>query len=331
MYVVENGTTISIEGGTIKVTKKDNEIFRMPKETVESIAIFGNSQMTTQCTEFCLKKGIVVSYYSRVGSYYGRLISTGHINIARQKKQIVLSENEDFALQISKRIVDAKINNQLVLVKRYLRNLELDEADALFQITNARRKVSQSTSIEQLMGYEGIASRYYFKIISELVKDDFKFNGRNRQPALDPFNSMVNLGYTLLMHELYGEIESRGLNPYAGFLHQDRENHPTLASDLMEEWRSVLVDATVLSLIQGNEISLNDFYYDDETGGCLLNKNGLKIFLHKFERKFHSEAQYIREIEGRMSFRRAIWHQVGFLVRAIDAGDAELYQPIRIR
>jgi len=70
---------------------------------------------------------------------------------------------------------------------------------------------------------------------------------------------MIGLGYSVLMNEIYGKIEEKGLNPYFGFIHRDTENHPTLASDLMEEWRAVIVDATVMSIINGNEIQKDDF------------------------------------------------------------------------
>ena len=89
------------------------------------------------------------------------------------------------------------------------------------------------------MGYEGSASRAYFSILSSLLPDEFQFKGRSKMPPLDAFNSLVSLGYTLLMYELYGELENKGLCPYVGFMHSDRERHPTLASDLMEEWRAV--------------------------------------------------------------------------------------------
>ena len=331
VYVVEDGSKMSIDGGCLKITYKSGEVSKMPKETVEAISIFGNSQMSTQCTKFCLEKGIRVSYFSKNGSYFGCLLSTGHVNIKRLKKQIFLSEDKDFCVKLSKKIIQAKINNQLVVVKRYLRNSNIDESDNLFQISNARKKVIEAESVEQIMGYEGTASRYYFKILSDLVETDFKFSGRNRRPPKDPFNSLLSLGYTLVMYELYGELESHGLNPFAGFLHQDRENHPTLASDMMEEWRAMLVDSVVMSLIQGHEISIDEFYYDEETGACLLKKDGMKIFLSKMEKKLHSEAKYLSYINERMSFRKAIWHQVRMLSRTVDLGDVEQYKPITIR
>lgn len=331
VYVVEDGSKIGIDGGVITIIHKDNEIVKIPKETVEGISIFGNAQMSTQCTKFCLEKGIRVSFFSKVGTYFGCLMSTGHINIKRLKRQIFLSENREFCLELSKKIVEAKINNQLVVVRRYLRTAMVKEDEGLFQIGNARKKVQEAESIEQIMGYEGIASKYYFKIISSLVEEAFQFSGRNRRPPKDPFNSMLSLGYTLVMYELYGEIENRGLNPFAGFLHQDRERHPTLASDLMEEWRPVLVDAVVLSLVQGHEIQPEQFYYDEESGACFLTREGMKIFLRKLENKLHSEVKYLGYLVERTSFRRAIWHQVGLLIRAIENEDVNEYIPLRIR
>ena len=112
LYVVEDGAQIGIDGGVMKVTHKDKTVTKVPKETVESVAIFGNSQLTTQCIHFCLKRGIRVNYFSKTGSYFGQLISTGHINAKRQKKQVFLSEEESFSLELSKRFIEAKINNQ---------------------------------------------------------------------------------------------------------------------------------------------------------------------------------------------------------------------------
>lgn len=331
VYVVDDGSKIGIEGGVIKISKKTGEVVKVPKETVEGISIFCNAQLSTQCTKYCLKRGIRVSFFSKVGTYFGCLLSTGHIDIKRLKKQIFLSENKTFCIELSKKIIEAKMNNQLVVAKRYLRTAKMDENESIFQIVNARKKVQSADSIEEIMGYEGIASRYYFKILASLVEEEFRFQGRNRRPPKDPFNAMLSLGYTLLMYELYGEIENRGLNPYAGFLHQDRERHPTLASDLMEEWRPVLVDSVVLSLIQGHEIHIEEFYYDEETGACFLSQQGMNLFLRKLENKLHSEARYLEYLVGRTSFRRAIWHQVGRLVKAIESEDVNEYIPVKIR
>lgn len=120
------------------------------------------------------------------------------------------------------------------------------------------------------MGYEGLAARVYFSALDMLIDKDFHFTGRSKRPPKDPFNSMISLGYSILLNEIYGKLQAKGLNPYFGFIHSDREKHPTLASDMMEEWRAVIVDTTVMSMINGHEIHQNQFTKDEETSEVTL-------------------------------------------------------------
>ena len=172
-------------------------------------------------------------------------------------------------------------------------------------------------------------TRAYFEGLAKIVKGDFAFKGRNRMPPRDKFNSMLCLGYTLLMFEIFGEIENRGLSPYCGFLHKDNERHPTLASDLMEEWRAVIVDSVVLSLIQGNEIRAEHFTKDEDGEGILITNEGMKIFINKYESKLRTSIKYIDNIN--MSFRKCLWYQVGKMVNAISEENVDLYNPVVIR
>ena len=112
------------------------------------------------------------------------------------------------------------------------------------------------------------------------------------------------------MNEFYREIENKGLHPYFGFIHQDREKHPTLASDLMEEWRAVLVDSLVLSLVNGHEILEEHFCSDADQPGIFLTKEGMKIFIRKMEDKMRQEQHYLTYVDYRVSFRRAMELQV---------------------
>lgn len=157
------------------------------------------------------------------------------------------------------------------------------------------------------------------------------FHGRSRRPPLDEFNSMIGLGYSVLMNEIYGKIEEKGLNPYFGFMHRDAENHPTLVSDLMEEWRAVIVDATVMSIINGNEVSKDEFNNNLEEPGCYLNKKGVGILIKKLERKLQTDVRYLDYIDYPVDFRHAMLLQVNQLIKAMESEDASLYHPILIR
>ena len=330
LYVNESGAVIGVEANKCTVQYKDGMKKMIPIESLEGITIMGRSQMTTQCAEECMVRGIPVAYFSKGGRYFGRLMSTGHINVERQRRQSELYDTE-FSLQLSKNIINAKIKNQSVVLKRYEKSkgLLLNEEQKMMDI--CRNKVLRCERIEESIGFEGQAARYYFQGLSKCMDDPFKFQGRSRRPPLDEFNSMISLGYSILMNEVYCKIEMKGLNPYFGFLHRDAEKHPTLASDMMEEWRAVIVDATAMSMINGHEIHKEHFISDLEEPGYYLTKDGLKLYLNKLEKKFQTSVRYLKYVDYPVSFRRAILLQMEQLVKAIEKGDADLYKPVIIR
>lgn len=331
LYVCEQGASIGVKDNRFQVHYKEGLIKSIPVETMEVIEVFGKVQITTQCLEECLKRGINILFYSTNGAYYGRLISTSHVNVQRQRIQASVANNEEFKLQFSKRIIEAKIRNQSVVLRRYARHSQQDIQRVIVEMNNMYKKVSSAVSIEQIMGYEGTAAKIYFRVLGELIDSEFAFKGRTRRPPTDPFNSMISLGYSVILNELYGKIEGKGLNPYFGVMHKDREKHPTLASDLMEEWRAVLIDSTAMSMLNGHELTKDNFYSDIDQPGVFLDKDGFKRYIKKLEVKFRAENKYLTYIDYSVSFRRAIDLQINQFVRAIETENPDEYHPIVIR
>ncbi len=331
LYVEENGAVVGINGGTLTVKKQTGEVLKIPKETVDGISLFGNISMTTQCTRYCLERGIRVSYFSSSGSYSGFLHSPNYINVKRLRAQMKASENPDFCMYIGKNIIESKINNQIVLAKRYLRTSGINKDVQLNQMINSKNAINYCSSPEQIMGYEGIASRNYFDILAAVINPTFAFSGRNRRPPKDPFNSLISLGYSILTNEICGELENRGLNPYIGILHQDKEKHPTLASDMLECWRPIIIDSLVMNIIQRNEIDAKQFSISKENGGCYLTGDGLKKYLIKLEDKMRVTVKYFVGYEIEATYRKLIWHQAEKLAIAIDNNDPALYTTIVAR
>lgn len=330
LYITENGVTVSFEANYVKVRNHDGITRDIPIETLESISVFTKAQITTQCIIECMKKGIPISYYSFGGNYYGRAESVNHVQVERQRKQAKLYDT-DFALNLGKEILQAKVKNQEALLRRYVRSKECDLTEELKMMDICQRKMKKSKSYNQLMGYEGNAAKYYFQGLSKIVDEKFQFPKRSKRPPLDEFNAMLSMGYSILMKEIYGIIVSKGLNPYFGFIHRDHEKHPTLASDMMEEWRAIIVDAVTMSLVNGHEIQLDHFRHDADNPGCFLDKEGMKIYINKLERKQQTETKYLSYIDYPVSFRRAIELQINNLAKAIEEENASLYQPMRIR
>lgn len=329
LYINESGAVLFVEGGYFCVKQKNGLVRKLPKELVESITIFGNSSVTTPCLQECLRRGVCVNYFSGKGAYYGRLASTRHVNGERLKKQIYACDDPAFRLALAKRITAAKIQNQRVVLRRYTRNYDADLTAELQTMKQLERRQERSGTVEELMGVEGMAARTYFTGLSKLVEPAFAFQGRSRQPPRDAFNSMLSLGYTMLLYELYAEIEDRGMSPYVGFLHREHRGHPSLASDLMEEWRAVIVDTLVMSLVQGHEVRIAQFAEDPDTGGILLQPDAMRTFIRKFEKRMETTVSYLGS--GSCSLRRCLYLQTTAFARAVEERDAEQYQPVQIR
>lgn len=219
----------------------------------------------------------------------------------------------------------------MVVLRRYEKSRNISVSGQLKMLQICREKVQNSLYIPEIMGYEGQGAKAYFEGLSMLIDPAFQFYGRSRRPPRDEFNSMISLGYTIIMNELYGKIEAKGLNPYFGFLHRDNEKHPTLASDMMEEWRAVIVDAAVMSMINGHEIQKEDFVTDAEEPGCFLTRVGIRKYLTKLEKKLQTEVRYLDYIDYAVSFRRGIALQIDLLMKAVESEDANVYRPIEIR
>lgn len=331
LYITDNGSVLGVEGGKLVIKQKNALIRSLPKESIESISIFGNSTITTPCMQQLLMNNVPVCFFSSKGKYFGRLEATTGSKVNLLKRQFEVLAEESYVLSLSKQLIIAKINNQLVLLRRYL-TVKCEETDRkLALIKQMMLKVYRAESLTEIMGYEGMAARIYFEILSDVVRPEFKFYGRNRRPPRDPFNSLLSLGYTLLMYEIFSKVEIAGLNPYCGILHQDRDGSPALASDLMEEWRPVIVDSVAMSMIQGNEIKLDDFISDEEATGIYLNNAALKKYITKFEKKLNTPNRYLAYDENKYTFRQAMDIQCSKIVESIKTKDPGRYRAIQIR
>lgn len=328
LFVDDHGATIKIDGNSLVVQKKDDTVRKIPIETIDEIYIFNSVQITSQCMIRCVQNGIPICYFSHKGEYFGRMQSTGHINVERQRRQAKLA-NTEFSLTLAKNIISGKIHNQQVILRRYARNRDKDIADVNITLNQSINKIKNCTSISEIMGYEGNAAKAYFEGISRIIDDDFKFKGRSRRPPKDEFNSMISLGYSILMNEIYSHMENKGLNPYFGFIHSDKEKHPTLVSDIIEEWRAIIVDSLVLSMISKHEIIKENFIREGDA--VYIDKTGLKTFLDRYNKKMESEVKYLDYIDYETSYRNSIDLQINQLTKAIENEDATMYHTMWLR
>lgn len=327
VYMTEPGTQVIKRGGKFILQKEQQEVAAIPKETLDGLVLTSSVQLSSPVIMDLMRRHIPVSWMTVDGKYCGHLTSADGHQAEKQKKQVLLEESA-VALSLAKNIVDAKIKNQLVLLRRFNRTAKLKNVEkTIYLLLALRKKVADVKLKSKLMGLEGIAAKAYFEALGQMVPEPFAFSGRNRRPAKDPFNAMLSFGYTLLGNEIYTAVMANGLHPYFGCLHTVRNGHPALVSDLLEEWRPVIVDAMVWNLVSHNRIHPEQFT-KTKTGGLHMDKEGRKVFLASYEKKMRT---LLKQGKDEISYRQLIARQPYHYSRAILHEDAALYTPFLMR
>lgn len=326
LYLCSQGSTLCTKENRFLIKKQETILQEIPIHTITSIEIYGIIQVTTKAIQRCLQNGIDIIYYSTKGQYFGRLISTSHTNTLRQRIQANIPQ--EYKLKISQKIIQAKINNQIVILKRVSKNRKIDIKSQIKEIQKLVLKIPSTENIEELMGYEGISAKHYFKILGTLVLSEFQFEKRSKRPPLDEFNSLISLGYTILMNRIYTQLQTKGLNPYFGIMHKDRQNHPTLASDIVEPFRA-LIDNMVVSSINRREIRKEHFYKKEGKEGIFLTQEGLKIYINKQEELMRKEENYTQN--EKQNLRKVLDIQINDLAQSIENVDFTKYNPVILK
>ena len=332
VYVYERGAVLGYRENRLIINYSEDDFKSIPIENIENIILFGGIQVSTACMQQMLAKGVHLTWLSKTGSYFGRLESTSFINIDRQRLQFRKSDDEKFSLEISKQFIRGKVTNQRTILMRankMLKNPELE--DIILRMSVYSKKIGEAKTIEELMGMEGFLAKMYYQGVNFMIDKEYSFKQRTKRPPKDPFNAVLSFGYTLLHYEIFTLVVSKGLNPYASFLHSDRHKHPALCSDLMEEWRPMLIDSLAIALLNNNKIKKENFEYNKENGGVYLDKEGCKKFIAEFEKRLRQEVGYVKEVPYKMSFRRIIEYQIMQLIKAIEEDNPNLYSSILIR
>ncbi|WP_256360928.1 CRISPR-associated endonuclease Cas1 [Methylomonas koyamae] len=256
----------------------------------------GNVYITTPCLQDLMKREIPVSWHSYGGWFVGHTIGTGHKNVELRTAQYKASFDDKTCLAIARNLVRAKIQNCRTQARRNWRADEPVET-LLEPLKSLADKSQRALDLAQLLGIEGAAAALYFGTFDKLIKkpDDskqmsFDFNTRNRRPPTDPVNALLSFAYAMLVRTWTMNLSAVGLDPYRGFYHQPRYGRPALALDLMEPFRPIIADSTVLQVINNGEVRPTDFIC--AAGSVALNEGGRKRFITAFERRLSQEVTH---------------------------------------
>lgn len=277
--------------------KNDNVIVHIGEEKkpvpllgIENIVVFSYEGASPELMGECRNRGIGLSFLTPHGKFLcmpsGR--STG--NVLLRKEQYRISDDPERRIKIAREMIAGKIYNGVGHLKRMVRGYPL-RVD-IERLTSAAERMIQYIPLcrnakdeAELRGLEGKVADFYFSVFNELIlnqKDDFVFRTRSRRPPLDRVNAMLSFGYTMLTRECASALEAIGLDSYVGFLHTDKPGRESLALDLMEEMRVLMVDRLVVSMINKKMIKPTDFK-TEVSGAVYLDESGRKKFIEQWQ------------------------------------------------
>jgi len=333
---------VHIPGDSQKRTEK--RTVRVPLIKVDQVVVYGDCTLTTPAILALLEQRADICYCTSHGRFRGRLWPEFSKNALLRVRQHQAHHDYPFRIRLAKAFVQGKLSNQRTLLLRSNRKLKDERvAAAAEEIRRAMAQLQELTmeagetldptapqresTWGRLQGIEGAGASAYFRVFGRLLRVDLGFSGRNRRPPRDPINAMLSFGYVLLMNQVMSAINIVGLDPYVGYLHASQYGKPALALDLMEEFRPVIVDSVVLTLVNNRMIGSRDFV--EEMGTFRLKDHARRVFLRRFEDRLNEEVRH--PVFGyRVIYRRCIELQTRILAKALS-GEVPAYTPFTVR
>lgn len=261
IYVLEPGSYLRREGNTLRVFRGNTQTAQIPAEDLKKLILVGYLSLSGGVLDFLIRKRIETVFITPTGRFRARLALDEHRHVALRKAQYLRLSKPDFALKTARIIVHGKLRN----MARFLLLRARQYKDKSLRIGAVKLKAMSETAwgmedLGKLRGLEGSAARAYFELFDALLRNpSFEFHGRNRRPPLDATNAMLSFIYTMLTNEVLSAINACGLDPYLGSLHEISYGRPSLACDLVEEYRAFLGDRFVLGLINRKAVGPEDF------------------------------------------------------------------------
>ncbi len=326
VFVGTEGALLRAKGERLRVEHDDELLANINFGRVRQIVCIGRVGVTSTLLHRVVEHGVDLAWLYDDGRFAARLASLDGTDPELRLAQYRAAVDENRALRVAQQLVAGKITNMRVGLLRAARTQQQPQlSDHQQRLAAARTSALDAGNTAQLMGCEGAATRDYFDGLSRILGQPWGFTTRQRRPPPDPVNAMLSFGYTLLLNEAVGACLLAGLDPYLGMLHSPHSKRPSLALDLIEEVRPVIVDATVVRLARTGQVTPASFTTTEEQG-CRLDEAGRRTFLAAYERRMLTLVHH--PAEG----RRISWRQVLSVqarqVAAVLIGREPAYQPV---
>lgn len=287
LYITRPESYLHKERETVVIKHSDNKLGQFPMLALQNIFCFGQVSVSPTLMASCIEADVGLSFFTEFGKFQAQVMGAPKGNVLLRRTQYRWADDETKSLSVARLMIAAKVVNCRTVLMREQRNhgANDEQAHAAQSLAALLENIRHARSIPQLMGLEGEAARVYFGVFSTLLRaQGFEFSGRVRRPPADPVNALLSFAYALLASECASALAGVGLDPYVGFLHQDRPGRKSLALDLMEELRAPLADRFVLTLINRGQIKQNDFV-TEVSGAVRLKDDARKALLTAYQER----------------------------------------------
>jgi len=280
----------------------------IPIHHLESVCVFGASAVSPPALHLCWEHGVAVNFLSEHGHFQARLTGVADTSVTLRRVQFRAADDPARCAAIARQVVAGKLQNSRNSLLRAAREADCEAERARLQavVEGLGRQVRRlaepddavpvgkesgisdlKSELDLVRGAEGLASQQYFSVFTLLLKQQreaFAFTARTRRPPRDRINCLLSFLYALVRHDCVAALTSIGLDPFVGFLHADRPNRPSLALDLMEEFRPWLADRLAVTLINRQQISPDDFL-EREGGAVEFTEGGRKRVIKAYQER----------------------------------------------
>jgi CRISP-associated protein Cas1 len=328
LYVTEPGAMVGIDGGRLTVWKRREPLASVRLIDVLHVCAHGNVQVSAQAMRALFERDIDVFHFSYGGWLLGLTTGLPSKNVMLRIRQTTAAARGQ--LDEARAMIAGKIRNSLVLLRR---NGGDGVARVVGQLADLALQAEKAADAAELLGLEGVAARLYFGAFPTLITRAAELPGpaftglRNRRPPADAVNCLLSFCYGLLAKEMMAACLTVGFDPYVGLFHRPRFGRPALALDLAEEFRPLLADSTVLTLINNREVAASDFLV--RAGAVTLTAEGRKVVLRAWERRMTTQVRH--PLFGyTVSYRRATELQARILASRL-IGELPAYEPLVTR
>jgi CRISPR-associated protein Cas1 len=287
LYITRPDCYLHKERETVVIKQGDSKLAQFPMLALQNILCFGQVGVSPALMATCVESNIGLSFFTDFGKFQAQVMGMPKGNVLLRRTQYRWADDAEKAVPVARLMVAAKVGNCRAVLLREQRNHgdHADLARAAHALSALLENIRHARSIPQLMGLEGEAASVYFGVFALLLRaPSFEFCGRVRRPPTDPVNALLSFAYVLLASECSSALAGVGLDPYVGFLHQDRPGRKSLALDLMEELRAPMADRFVLTLINRGQVKLSDFV-TEASGAMRLKDDARKALLTAYQER----------------------------------------------